>query len=198
MPLAQIVRAVVVTALAAATMFAAQAQTLVGDEIDAGIYFTVDTGYGVGRVVGYGLDAPFIVQSGSGDAKTYSSAFVLNVEALHFEVDFISLAGWQEGTVLRLTDFDFLETPYPVNLAGIASVQSNLVGDFTVTNTADSIEVAWGGTTFNEDTYLKVFFLTAPVDVSAIPEPETWTLMVAGLAGLGAVASRRRRGSRVS
>jgi hypothetical protein len=194
MPLAQVVRAAVVAALSAAAMFAAQAQTLVGDEIDAGIFFTVDTGYGVGRVLGYGLDAPFTVQNGFGDAKTYSSAFVLNVEALYFEVDFISLSGWQEGTVLRLTDFDFLETPYPVNLAGIALVQSNLVGDFTVTNTADSIEVAWGGTSFNEDTYLKVFFPPSPVEVSAIPEPETWAFMVAGLAVLGAVARRQRRG----
>ena len=81
-----------------------------------------------------------------------------------------------------------------MNLAGIALVQSNLVGDSTVTNTADSIEVAWGGTSFNEDTYLKVFFPPSPVEVSAIPEPETWALMVAGSAGLGAVARRRRRG----
>lgn len=79
----------------------------------AGIFFTVDTGYGVGRVLGFGLDAPFTVQNGFGDAKIYSSAFVPNVEALYFEVDFSSLSGWQEGTVLRLTDFDFLETPSP-------------------------------------------------------------------------------------
>ena len=113
-------------------------------------------------------------------------------------MDFISLAGWQEGTVLRMTDFDFLETPYPVYLAGLAYIESNLVGDFTVTHTADSIEVAWGGTTFNEDTYLKVFFPPSPVP--AVPEPETWALMVAGLASVGAVAPptpRLRNSNRV-
>jgi PEP-CTERM motif len=194
MQFARVVRATVIAALSAVWMLSAQAQTLVGDQIDAGIFRTVDTGYGLGRVLGYGLDAPFVVQSGYGDAKTYSSVFVLNVEALYFEVDFITLAGWQEGTVLRLTDFDFLETPYPVYLAGLAYIESNLVGDFTVTNTADSIEVAWGGTTFDENTYLKVFFPPSPV-VVAVPEPETWALMVVGLASLGAIA-RRRRGTR--
>ena len=143
MPLARIVRAVVVTALAAATMFAAQAQTLVGDEIDAASTSPLIPDTGSGGSSGTDWTRRSSSRAGAATRKTYSSAFVLNVEALHFEVDFISLAGWQEGTVLRLTDFDFLETPYPVNLAGIASVQSNLVGSFTVTNTADSIEVAW-------------------------------------------------------
>jgi len=192
MQFARIIRAAVVTALCAASMFAAQAQTLAGDEIDAGMFRTVDYGDGLGRILGYGLDAPFIVQNGFGDAKNYAGIFVLNVEALYFEVDFISRGSWAEGVVLRLTDFDFLEVPFPVYLAELALIQSNLVGDFTVTHTADSIEVAWGRTSFNEDTYLKVFFPPSPV--AAIPEPETWALMVAGLAGVGAVARRRRRG----
>jgi len=193
MQFARIVRAAVVAALSATSVLAAHAQTIAGDEIDVGIYRTIDTGYGLGRVYGYGLDGPFVVENGFGDEKTYSSAFTINVEALYFDVDFLTLAGWQEGTVLRLTDFDFREIPYPVYL-GIGYVESNLVGSYTVTNTDDSIEVAWGGTQFNEDTYLKVFFPPSPVEVSAIPEPETWALMVAGSAGLGAVARRRRRG----
>ena len=189
MQFVRMIRAAVVTVLSATSMLATQAQTLAGDEIDVGIYRTVDTGYGLGRVFGYGLDGPFVVENGFGDEKTYSSVFRINVEALYFEVDFITLAGWQEGTVLRLSDFDFREIPYPVYLAGIAYVESNLVGAFTVTHTADSIDVNWGGTQFNEDTYLKVFFPPSPV--TAVPEPETWALMLAGLASVGAISRRR-------
>ena len=190
MQFARIVRAAVVAALSATSVLAAHAQTIAGDEIDVGIYRTIDTGYGLGRVYGYGLDGPFVVENGFGDEKTYSSAFTINVEALYFDVDFLTLAGWQEGTVLRLTDFDFREIPYPVYL-GIGYVESNLVGDFTVTNTADSIEVAWGGTQFDQDTYLRVIFGAIPV--APVPEPETWALMLVGLASVGAIVHRRRR-----
>ena len=191
MQFARSIRAGVVAALSAASMFAAQAQTVAGDEIDVGMYFTVDTGYGVGRITGFGLDGPYVVENGFGDEKTYSSTFAINVEAVYFDVDFLTMAGWQEGVVLRLTDFDFLEVPYPVVL-GIGYVESNLVGAFTVTNTDDSIEVAWGGTQFNENTYLRVIFGAIPV--TPVPEPEMWALMLAGLAGVGAAARRRRRG----
>jgi hypothetical protein len=44
---------------------ATQAGSLVGDSIDAGVYFTIDTGYGVGRILGYGLDGPFTSSLGS-------------------------------------------------------------------------------------------------------------------------------------
>ena len=192
MEFARSVRIAVFAALSFASGFAAHAQTIAGDEIDVGIYSTVDNGYGIGRVLGYGLDGPYVVQNGFGDQKIYSSVFAINVEALYFEVDFLTLAGWQDGVVLRLTDFDFLEIPYPVKL-GIGYIESNLVGPFTVTNTDDSIEVAWGGTQFDENTYLKVFFGAIPI-APPVPEPETWTLMLAGLAGIGAL-SRRRRGS---
>ena len=191
MEFARFIRAAVVSTLSAATVFAAQAQTVAGDEIDVGVYYTVDTGYGVGRILGYGLDGPYVVENGFGDEKAYFGTFAINVEALYFDVDFLSRAGWQEGVVLRLTDFDFLEIPYPVVL-GIGYIESNLVGSFTITNTTDSIEVAWGGTQFDENTYLRVIFGASPV--TAVPEPETWALMLAGLAGVGTVARRRRRG----
>jgi hypothetical protein len=190
MECARFIRAAVVSTLSAASVFAAQAQTVAGDEIDVGMYFTVDTGYGVGRVLGFGLDGPYVVENGFGDEKTFSSLFAINVEALYFDVDFLTLAGFQEGVVLRLTDFDFLEIPYPVVL-GIGYVESNLVGPFTVSNTVDSIEVAWGDTQFDENTYLRVIFGAIPV--TPVPEPETWALMLAGLAGIGTLARRRRR-----
>ena len=191
MRFARSIRAAVFSMLSVATVLSAQAQTVAGDEIDVGIYSTIDNGYGVGRVLGYGLDGPFVVQNGFGDQKTYSSLFAINVEALYFEVDFLTLAGWQDGVVLKLTDFDFLEIPYPVKL-GIGYVESNLDGPFSVTNTDDSIEVAWGGTQFNEDTYLKVFFGAIPI-APPVPEPETWALMLAGLLGVGVRSRRRQR-----
>jgi hypothetical protein len=115
MQLARFVRAALVSALSAASMLAAQAQTVAGDEIDIGVYYTVDTGYGVGP--------DLRIRTGRsvhrrepvfGDQKIYSSIFAINVDALNFEVDFLTLAGWQEGVVLRLTDIDFREVPYPV------------------------------------------------------------------------------------
>ena len=57
---------------------------------------------------------------------------------------------------------------------------------------ADSIDVAWGGTTFDENTYLQIFFPPSPVTV--VPEVETGALMLAGLASVGAISRRRRRG----
>ena len=57
---------------------------------------------------------------------------------------------------------------------------------------ADSIDVAWGGTTFDENTYLKIFFPPSPVTV--VPEVETGALMLAGLASVGAISRRRGRG----
>jgi hypothetical protein len=191
MQIARTVRAAMVAALSATSMFAVQGQTLVGDEIDAGLYFTVDTGYGIGRIPGVGLDGPFTVETGWGDAKIAGGIFELNVESLHFEVDFLAQASWEDGVVLRLTDFDFLNIPLPVYMAGLGYIESNLIGDYSVTHTADSIEVAWGGTSFNQDTYLKVFF--GPSPLPPIPEPETWALMLVGLAGVGAAARRRRR-----
>ena len=57
---------------------------------------------------------------------------------------------------------------------------------------ADSIDVVWGGTTFDENTYLQIFFPPSPVTV--VPEVETGALMLAGLASVGAISRRRRRG----
>ena len=79
---------------------ATHAQSLVGDSIDAGVFFTVDTGYGVGRILGYGLDGPFTVQDGPADARQYSSTFVLDVDGGKFTISYIALGGWQDGVVL--------------------------------------------------------------------------------------------------
>ncbi|UUZ47762.1 hypothetical protein LP420_32185 [Massilia sp. B-10] len=47
--------------------------TLVGDLVDAGMYRTIDTGRGVGRIVGFGLDQPFMVEEGAADTKNIAS-----------------------------------------------------------------------------------------------------------------------------
>lgn len=163
----------------------APAQTLAGDVIDAGMYFTVDTGYGVGRISGHGLDGPFEVVDGTSDARQYSSTFTLDVDGSQFTLRFITFAGWQEGVLFRLSDLDF--TPGGGPLSSL-TVDTNLVG-YQLTVGPDFVDIGLGGTRFNADTYFIGSFNATP----AVPEPSTYALMLGGLAAAAAVARRSRR-----
>lgn len=168
--------------LLATTAVQASPVTLAGDTIDAAIVRTInDPYYGEGRLFGYGLDAPFVVQDGNSDQKKYSSAFKLDVDGDKFSVWFLSLAGWQDGIVLRLSDLDFSQ---PGSTLSSVSANTNLVG-YTLTVGADSIDLGLGGTHFTPSTYFVGTF-----GVSSVPEPASLALVVLGLAGVA--ASRRK------
>jgi hypothetical protein len=166
---------------------ATHAQSLVGDSIDAGMYFTVDTGYGVGRILGYGLDGPFTVQDGPADARQYSGNYVLDVDGGSFTISYLALGGWQEGVVLRLTDLDFSPATFLTGLTWTTNLPSYgwVLGP-------DFLEIQLGNTQFSPGAYYTGTFVTDAV--AAVPEPETYALLAGGL--LAIAAARRRANAR--
>ena len=162
--------------------------TLEGDTVDAAMIRTIDTGYGLGRIVGYGLEGPFVVVNGPADVQQYSEHYLLDIDGDHFTVDFLGqfTSGWQEGTVLRLSDLDFSGTSF---LSGL-NIDTNLVG-YTLTFGSNYIDIGLGGTEFSGSTYFNATFKVS--QVTAIPEPATLALMAVGLLGVASAAKRSRR-----
>lgn len=94
----------------------------------------------------------------------------------------------------------FVGTSYAGNLLIISQESRSLLEvtragvvvssfDFSaISDTAEGVTIAADGTIYLTDETPNIYVLTA-----AVPEPETYALMVSGLAVLGAVAARRRR-----
>lgn len=169
--------------------FAANAHasvSLVGDAVDAGMYRTVDTGRGLGRIMGFGLDHPFVVEEGAADQKRYSVAYSLDVDGDRFVMDYLNSFQWGAGIVFRLTDLDFS------NGAPLQSllVDTNMVG-YGLRVGADFVEIDMSGVRGTRDVYFNGRFVTAAANV---PEPSTIALLALalGLAGIGVGARRTR------
>jgi hypothetical protein len=158
--------------------------TLVGDTVDAGMYRTVDTGRGIGRIIGFGLDQPFVVQDGAADLKRYSVAYTLDVDGGMFMMDYQNNFQWGEGIVFRLNGLDFS------NGAALASllVDTNMSG-YRLNVGADFVELDMSGMRGNRDVYFRGTFVTA---AASVPEPSALGLLALGLAGAGCAGMRRR------
>ena len=153
--------------------------SLIGDTIDAGIY-----AYDGTRILGYGLDEPFIVAAGISDQKQYSDIFLLNVEANGFYIDYIldcpptSTCGW--SAEFRIFDLNFRD-----GINGV-SVESNAAGwnDSFLTFTDNSVTLHWNAISWDSDTYFDV-------TLSSVPLPPAVWLLSSGLLGLIGVARRK-------
>lgn len=158
--------------------------TLAGDTVDASIIKTINNGYGLGRIYGYGLDVPFVVLDGLSDQKQYSSAFKLNVDGDQFSIQFITSAGWQSGIVFRLDDLDFMSSGASALTA--INVDTNLSG-YTLNVGSNFLELGLGGTHFNTSTYFTGQFI-----VVSVPEPTSLALVALGIFVLLATNKNRQ------
>lgn len=156
---------------------------LSGDTIDVAVIRTIhDSFYGSGRILNNGLDEPFQVVDGNSDKKKYSGAFIIDVDSLSFYIDFLSLNSWQEGTVLRISDLDFIPNEtVPFSL----DIETN-IGGLTWCTGVDYIDIDLFSIRQNADSFIRGELVVAPV-----PEPATFSMLFAGLAGLLRVSRKK-------
>jgi len=151
----------------------ASAATIAGDTIDA----YAGGFYGIERIKGFGLDAPFVVKDGRSDTKQYSNAFTLDVDGDGFSVNFYFFSQLADGFRLNLVDLNF-DAPSPVALVDL-DVTTNLSG-VTFKVGPESVQINLGNVKTDNGMYFNAKFLTSPV-------PEVSTVALLGL-GLVAIA----------
>lgn len=158
---------------------------LVGDTVDASVIRTIyDPFYGVGRINGYGLDSPFVVAQGNSDQKEYRGAFILNVDNLSFDVDFLSSNSWQDGIILRISDLNFSSNLFT---SFSLQIQTNLSG-LTWTQGSNFVDINLFS--FHQE---PISYIHGQFVITSIPEPSNLALLMIGF--LCTVMLNKRRQS---
>jgi hypothetical protein len=137
-----------------------------------------ENAYNKANKIGAGLGVYHKTGDTADDNVTFGEVLTLTFEQL-VRIDVIQLASeghnvlnWQPGTTFLLTGVD---TPLPVG-----------VGTFSpVGLTGTSFSFAFG------DSKADQFYLNS-LTVTAVPEPQTYAMLLAGLAAMGFVARRRQ------
>jgi hypothetical protein len=161
--------------------------SLEGYTIDAYMERTIEVfSYPLGRINGYGLDAPFEVLQGDSDKKQYSSTFTLDVDKDRFTIDFMSMAGWQNGIVFNLVQPDYTTTT-------TAGFWSGLGTDTNIEGLGIDIGLGWvkidfSNTHFTQDSYFIGYF-----NYQEVPESASFMLLILGLLGIYVKSYRRTK-----
>lgn len=145
-------------------------------------YFAYGSAYNAatGYTVGAGVEGQFM------------NYFDIDVDADSITFDYLSASTWSPSSLslfptiyngiainqLSGPAFDSIVIDSATNLAGFDSSRFSYTGN--------QLQIDWTGLTFNSDTVVKF-----GVNVAAVPEPETYALMFAGL-GLVGFAARRK------
>jgi hypothetical protein len=138
-----------------------------------------ENGYSPANKIGAGLGVYHLTGDSSDDNVTPGETLVLtfdqvvNLTSISLRSDGHNLAGWTAGDTFV---FNGTNTLLPVATGSIA-----------VNRTGTQFTFAYGGKQADQ------FYVSGVTAVAAVPEPETYALMLAGLTVVGFVAARRRR-----
>lgn len=145
--------------------------------VDAYLKRTVDTGFGLGRIYGFGLDSTFQAHSGNSDAKQYSNVFTLDVDKDKFTIDFLTTSGWVDGIVFRLEQADYASITSADFWSDIAA-ETNIEG-LAMSSGLGWVELNFGKLRFNQDS-----FFIGHLNYKEVPEPASYLLLLLGLLGI--------------
>lgn len=152
--------------------------------VDAYLTRTVDTGFGFGRIYGYGLENSFQVHTGNSDEKQYSNVFKLDVDKDKFTIDFLNNSGWVDGIVFRLEQPDYATTTGEDFWYNIAA-ETNIEG-LAISSGLGWVELNFSKLRFNQDS-----FFVGRLNYKEVPEPASYLLLLIGLFFVYLKATRR-------
>lgn len=154
----------------------------------------------------YATGTLFVASEGSGSLRAITPAGAKTVIATVASAEMVSFVPLNLGSSGNPVE-GFYAAAYPSNVQRASPSEFiPYIGDAIITGETSHLvsQVHWDGSKFVVNTLGSFpaqpedgIFVTAdvinPPDLPAVPEPETWALMLAGIAGVSVVARRRSR-----